>query len=270
MANKNNFKKTLSDLFAGRDNFEVAGDIYGEDKQKDADDSNVDAVMSDQDEASRDIYAKSTYSSYLEDDYIVGMEEDSSKKIGFDEANNNDDQDRNNTDTTKSMDAYADATTIEPNMEEDKYLEEMQTTTVSADTLLTGEINSNGHIEIYGNLNGNVKAKGNIRIYGQITGDISGNSIELVSCKVRGNINAAATVQINHESVVAGNVSAADMVLDGKLKGDVTLLHTILFMENAVLFGNVYAGMISINEGAKLYGEIQIENGNNEALFSEI
>lgn len=155
------------------------------------------------------------------------------------------------------------------NAESDK--NQMKTTTISSDTSLSGELRSDGHVEILGSLIGNVKAKGNIKICGKVVGDIEGNDIELVSCKVQGNITATASVFINNESIIVGNVIASDMVLDGKLKGDISLEKSIAFKENATLLGKVSAGTISIKEGAKLFGEIQIENSNNsDAVFQEI
>ena len=149
--------------------------------------------------------------------------------------------------------------------------DQMQTTIISSDTSLTGELNSEGHVEILGSLTGNVKAKGNVKICGKVVGDIAGNDIELFSCKVQGNITAVASVMINNDSVVVGNVIASDMVLDGKLKGDIALDKSIVFKENATLLGKVAAGTISIKEGAKLYGEIQIKDSNKtDALFQEI
>ena len=147
----------------------------------------------------------------------------------------------------------------------------MQTTIISSDTSLTGELNSEGHVEILGSLTGNVKAKGNVKICGKVVGDIAGNDIELFSCKVQGNITAVASVMINNDSVVVGNVIASDMVLDGKLKGDIALDKSIVFKENATLLGKVAAGTISIKEGAKLYGEIQIKDSNKtDIIFQEI
>jgi cytoskeletal protein CcmA (bactofilin family) len=155
-------------------------------------------------------------------------------------------------------------------LEPEQNFEEMCTTIISKDTSLEGEVVSNGHLEVYGDLNGNVRAKGNVRICGKVVGDISGNNIELVSCAVKGNINAKAGVNINDESMLIGNVEASDLMLDGRLKGDVSLRETIFFMQNAVLLGKVKATTISIKEGAKLYGEIQIEHGNDDNLFREI
>lgn len=247
MAKKNNFKhgkRTFSELFTGKDVTETGNGFNGAVEEADSEIQEPSSMEQPEDEREIELIEDNDSA---EHEYVIGANHDDTKgdDLGYG-------------DEEEALEPYR-----EPRVE-------MQTTTISTDTIFTGEINSNGHIEIYGNLNGNVRAKGNVRIYGQVVGDITGNNIELVSCKVRGNINASATVQINHESVVAGNVAAADMILDGKLKGDVMLQNTTLFMENAVLFGNVYAGMISIKNGAKLYGEIQIEDGNDDEAFAEL
>ncbi len=249
MAKKNNYKhgkRTFSDIFMGNSSANTEPE-FGEAENQVADVEMREQATGEEQEYSESIFTKGD-TDYTEYEYVAGEEQETSHEVSMED--------------------------LEGDMEDaEQYqepMERMQTTTISTDTVITGEISSNGHIEIFGNLNGNVNAKGNVRIYGQVVGDIKGNNIELVSCKVRGNINADAAVQINNESVVAGNIAAADMILDGKLKGDVMLQRTTLFMENAVLFGNVYAGMISIKNGAKLYGEIQIENGNDDEAFAEL
>jgi len=249
MAKKNSYKhgkRTFSDIFTGNASTNTESEFGEAENQIENGEMQEQATGEDQ-EHSQSIFTKGD-TDYIEYEYVVGQEQETSNAVAMDDLEGD----------MENHDQYQ-----EP-------IERMQTTTISTDTIFAGEINSNGHIEIYGNLNGNVNAKGNVRIYGQVVGDITGNNIELISCKVRGNINADAAVQINNESVVAGNISATDMILDGKLKGDVMLQRNTLFMENAVLFGNVYAGMISIKNGAKLYGEIQIENGNDDEAFAEI
>lgn len=148
---------------------------------------------------------------------------------------------------------------------------QMKTTTIASDTSVIGEVHSDGHVEILGNLIGDVTARGNIKICGKVVGDINGNDIELLSSKVHGNITAESAVLIDDGSVVVGDVSAIDMVLDGKLKGDISLEKAIIFKENAVLLGKVTAGSVSIKEGAKMFGEIQIEKCNeDDAIFDEM
>ena len=155
------------------------------------------------------------------------------------------------------------------NSENDKVL--MKTTKIASDTAFAGEIHSDGHVEIEGTLTGNVMAKGNIKISGKVTGDVDGNLVSLVSCKVRGNVTAETSVFISDESVLVGNVTATDMVLDGKMKGDIALGNSILFHKNAMLLGKTAAGTITIDEGAILTGKIRTKNiSKNDSVFQSI
>ena len=152
------------------------------------------------------------------------------------------------------------------NFENDK--EPMKVTKISEDTVFIGEIHSDSHVEIAGTITGNIMAKGDIKICGKVTGDLAGGEISLVSCKVRGNITAATSVFINDKAVLVGNVSAIDMVLDGKMKGDVALGKSILLRKDAMFFGKIAAGTISIEEGAMLSGKIRTKNINkNDSTF---
>ncbi|MEI7883882.1 MAG: polymer-forming cytoskeletal protein [Clostridia bacterium] len=146
----------------------------------------------------------------------------------------------------------------------------MQTTIISSGTSISGELISDGHVEIFGTLIGNIKAKGDIKISGKVVGDITGSKIELEACNIQGNIESSSSVFVSSSAVVFGDILASDSLFDGKLKGDITVEKTITLKEHAILLGKVSAEAISIQEGAKLYGEINIANSNvYESIFQQ-
>lgn len=141
---------------------------------------------------------------------------------------------------------------------------------ISKDTSIVGEIHSTSDVEISGNLKGNVETSGDIKLCGKIIGDIMGNNIDLIAGEVQGNIIAAATLTIDSDSVVVGDTTANNILMDGKQKGNMQIENMADFQSNALLKGNVTTGRLSISEGAKLRGAIQVKiDDTEEDLFDE-
>lgn len=136
-----------------------------------------------------------------------------------------------------------------------------QTTVISKGTVITGDLKSEGNIEIYGTLTGGVSTAGNIRISGKQVGDVQGANITLASCTVRGNIIATEDVIIDNESVVIGDIKAKNLDINGKLQGNVHGKNNITCQSNAVVVGDLNAASITVNNGAKLQGKMQVFSG---------
>lgn len=143
-------------------------------------------------------------------------------------------------------------------------------TVISAGTSMFGDIRAEGTVEVHGKLKGNLEATGNVRVTGKVLGDVKGDCVELVGCAVQGNITAAATLHIDASTIVVGDIVAADLVTDGKVKGSVQVEHSASFQKNAVLAGNVTAALVSMSEGAKIQGTVRIsEDSETNALFGD-
>lgn len=143
-------------------------------------------------------------------------------------------------------------------------------TVVSAGTSLFGDIRSEGEVQIDGKLKGNLEATGSVRITGKVLGDVKGGSVELIGCAVQGNITAAALVRLDQGTIVVGDIIAADLETDGKIKGSVQVEHSAAFHPNAVLAGNVTASLVSMSQGAKIQGAVRIsEDSETNALFGD-
>lgn len=144
------------------------------------------------------------------------------------------------------------------------------TTVISTGTSLFGDIRSEGTVEVHGKLKGNLEATGSVRITGKVLGDVKGDCVVLAGCAVQGNITATATVRIDQSTVVVGDIVADSLVTDGKVKGNVQVEHTAAFQKNAVLAGNVAAGLVSMCEGAKVQGSVRIsQDSETNSLFGE-
>ena len=132
------------------------------------------------------------------------------------------------------------------------------TTVISKGTIINGDITSNGDIELCGDLRGNIKTKGGLRVSGGLVGDAVAKEMTFLSCEVRGNLACETEVNIDESSVIYGNVEAENIVLNGKIRGNIKVKKDAILQDNAILWGNLEAGSISIDQGAKLEGEVKI------------
>jgi len=141
--------------------------------------------------------------------------------------------------------------------------EDTQTTVISRTMVIVGEIDSTGDIEIY---------EGDVRATGKIVGDMTGNGFTLNGCTVQGNINARGSVVIGLNTVVVGDIVAESIKLNGKVKGNLTIAKMSEFLENALLVGDVHAQTISMNQGAKLHGNVRValDSEQSEKEFDSI
>ncbi|HEX3039105.1 MAG TPA: polymer-forming cytoskeletal protein [Caproiciproducens sp.] len=136
-----------------------------------------------------------------------------------------------------------------------------QSTLISKGTTITGDITSDGDLEIYGGVKGTVSTTGNIKISGKQIGDVSGSSLMLESCTVRGNLTASEDINIDSDSVIIGDVKTKNLIIDGKLQGNVHAKSNITCQSNAIVIGDLVGASVSVKDGAKLQGKMQIFNG---------
>lgn len=141
-------------------------------------------------------------------------------------------------------------------------------TTIARGTVIIGEINADGDVELLGSVKGKIASQGDIKANGKVIGDLIGKDIELISCAVQGNILASGLVTVDGESVVVGDVKGENFCLDGKIKGNVTVEKEAKFQPKAILAGNVTTASISMSQGAKIQGEVNIPLSEKETDMS--
>lgn len=141
-------------------------------------------------------------------------------------------------------------------------------TTIAKGTVIIGEINADGDVELLGSVKGKIASQGDIKANGKVVGDLIGRDIELVACAVQGNIIASGMVSVDGDSVVVGDVRGENFCLDGKIKGNVTVEKEAKFQPKAILAGNVTTASIAMSQGAKIQGEVNIPLSEKETEMS--
>jgi cytoskeletal protein CcmA (bactofilin family) len=69
-----------------------------------------------------------------------------------------------------------------------------------------------------------------------------------------GEIVSGGTLLIGPEAVIKGDISAAKVILHGKMHGNITATDSVEVCDQAQLFGDVRAGKFIVSEGATFRG----------------
>ena len=139
-----------------------------------------------------------------------------------------------------------------------------ETSIIARGTTVIGRIRTDGHMKVLGRVEGNIEADGNVTVMGRVSGNIKGVNLELMSCQVKGNLSASATVSVNSETVIIGDITSDNLIFDGKLKGNVVTTQAAIFSGQAYLLGDITTNTISIASGAVINGMITTKNNFDE------
>lgn len=136
-------------------------------------------------------------------------------------------------------------------------------TFINKDTVITGSITSKTDICNEGQVTGDIVTSENIWITGKVDGDLDGNMIQIIGGYVVGNIKAKADVRNDATSIILGDISGDNFLSDGKVKGNLKINNAVSLNNNAVVYGNVSARKLSVQDGAIIKGNVQIISPKN-------
>lgn len=149
----------------------------------------------------------------------------------------------------------------QPDGEEDKTMD-MQTNRVAVDETavvtegmtITGDIVSEGSMELIGTVNGNLDIYGKLNITGTVQGNSKAAEIYAEGAKIVGEVNSDGSVKIGQSSVIIGNISATSAVIAGAVKGDIDVHGPVILDTTAIVMGNIKSKSVQINNGAVIEG----------------
>jgi cytoskeletal protein CcmA (bactofilin family) len=98
-----------------------------------------------------------------------------------------------------------------------------------------------------------------------IKGEVSGSESLYIDGRVEGSINLSGNrVTIGRNGVVAANISAREIVVLGKVRGNLTASDRVDIRSDGSLTGDVVAARISIEDGAFFKGGIDIRKAGTK------
>ncbi len=129
-----------------------------------------------------------------------------------------------------------------------------ETAVVTEGMTITGDIMSEGSMELIGTVNGNIDILGKLNITGTIQGNSRAAEIFAEGAKITGEVNSQGSVKIGQSSVVIGNISATSAVVAGAVKGDIDVQGPVILDTTAIVMGNIKSKSVQINNGAVIEG----------------
>jgi len=95
-----------------------------------------------------------------------------------------------------------------------------------------------------------------------IKGEVTGSESLYIDGRVEGSINLSGNrVTVGRNGVVAANINAREIVVLGKVRGNLTASDRVDIRSDGSLTGDVVAARISIEDGAFFKGGIDIRKG---------
>ena len=105
----------------------------------------------------------------------------------------------------------------------------------------------------------------------KIDGDLRGEE----DLRIEGDVNGTVqlrnnTLTIGSEGKISANVYAKSVTVDGLMEGDVFGSERVSIRKNAQMRGNITAPRVSLEDGARFKGSIEMDSAAVEAAFGQL
>lgn len=97
-------------------------------------------------------------------------------------------------------------------------------------------------------LNSDVEIKGNLKFSGELTFD----------GKLEGEVHTDGALMLGENAHVTGNIEAQNVVVRGRINGNITAREKIDIKSKAELFGDIKAAKLVIEEGVTFVGKTEV------------
>lgn len=128
------------------------------------------------------------------------------------------------------------------------------TTYITKNTKIKGDIETEGGVDLIGTVEGNLTCIGKLIVGGTIKGNVNAGEVYANGAKIEGEITSDGSVKIGVGSVVVGNVVATSAVVAGAVNGDIDVKGPVIVDSTAVIMGNIKSRSVQINNGAVIEG----------------
>jgi len=129
---------------------------------------------------------------------------------------------------------------------------------IPADMVINGNITTSSNMRIMGNIVGNVECEGNICLMGNIQGNVSAGNLTVQHGGLDGDVSVQENITIEDGSVLVGNLAAQNIYSNAKTEGRIQASGAVELRERAFVQGDITAGSLSVNAGAKIKGMVEI------------
>ena len=131
-----------------------------------------------------------------------------------------------------------------------------ETTVISKNTIIDGNIRSLANMQIDGNIKGNVETTRNIDMSGKIVGDITCNNAGMNSAAMQGNVSLKGRMRMDRDTILIGDLSSQYADINGRIRGKLDIVGKAELKRDAIVFGDINASTIAVTDGAIIQGYV--------------
>lgn len=129
-----------------------------------------------------------------------------------------------------------------------------ETSVITTGMVVTGDLSTEGSLDVAGTVNGNIDALGKLNITGHVNGNSKAAEIYAENAKINGEIVSEGAVKIESSTVIIGNITASSAAIAGAVKGDIDVKGPVVLDASAIVMGNIKSKSVQINNGAVIEG----------------
>lgn len=131
-----------------------------------------------------------------------------------------------------------------------------ETTVISKNTQIEGNIRSLANMTVDGNIKGNLETTRNVDMTGKIVGDITANNASLNSAAMQGNISLKGRMKMDRDTILIGDLSSQYADINGRIRGKLDIVGKAELKRDAIVFGDINASTIAVTDGAIIQGYV--------------
>lgn len=125
---------------------------------------------------------------------------------------------------------------------------------ITAGMKITGDMVSDGSMDVIGIIQGNIDIMGKLNVTGEIVGNSKAAEFYAENAKITGEVRSEGSIKIGQSSVIIGNIFANSAVIAGAVKGDIDVHGPVILDTTAIVMGNIKSKSVQINNGAVIEG----------------
>lgn len=129
---------------------------------------------------------------------------------------------------------------------------------IPSEMVVTGNVASKSDMKIFGSIMGDLECEGNVELHGRVQGNVSAVNLMIQRGGLHGDAVVRENLVIEDESVVVGNLTAGSIHSNARTEGHMQATGLVKLREKAYVHGNIDAGDLAVECGAKIKGMVNI------------
>lgn len=133
-----------------------------------------------------------------------------------------------------------------------------QVAVIPKGTVINGNIEITGRLEMYGVVNGNIHSDDKVNLCGEVNGNIDVQDLHAKDSYIEGRVECKSNAVIRENTVVLGDMCAENLEIDGAVQGKLDIRGCIAVGSKAIVDSDIKAKSIEVSNGAAINGHCSL------------